>query len=513
MNNKVIVSTFSVALLALHVQGVWAAVTGVVVSPSFISVSDSASSKSVSIRWGVVNNATGAIVGSKKAVIRSPGGAVIKVITKSFSKKVNCPSSSLCKFSETVTIPVASAVASGYSGVRYTRIFNDSEGGGNKSATVNIRFVSSGGVSGSNGGSSGGGSGGDLVIDNGGGKDGRSGRTIPISGQRAQRASVRWVLNTSTSGPTCDKEVGCTVVSPGGTFTTPGGLPLGGVSRGVTGRFSGNTLSISERVPIPTSVIFAAQAAGVDEIFYTRIFSDGVTTVEGIKVFKITSGAAASFSLGRVGLQFEDGSVQEVADKGATIKALAEVTYAGRGLLEARWEVALPTSTAGRPVFRTLRLVRDYLSGPDQTDILSPALPTRMPGLYIVRLRISKPFIGKEMPELRYYITPTEQPAGPPKSMTVISPVTGATLALDTRFEWQRIKGAKTYHIEFFASPPGDQAPVSGMVVDGSKQSAQLSDVVGDYLKTGTVYMRVLAVDSKGSVIGESRPLSLRTGK
>lgn len=301
---------------------------------------------------------------------------------------------------------------------------------------------------------------------------------------------------------------------------------------------------VPEALLVPARVLLRAQELGVSQIVYQRSFDDGTPTpsvVAGTFTLNLSGGLSSNFAVTRLALRFPDGSREQIVPEDAEAFVLADITHTGSGRLEARWEVAEPSSTRGLPVFRTLALVRRQLIGSGaRTTIRSPDLPTRGDGVYLVRLRITDPETGFEDPVIRYLVNPALDPAPAPVAMVARSPAAGADFAPGMRFAWQPLDGAAVYRLEFHEhplapadpDPVGDPAaagagpadadlrplegavspPISGIVVSAAVDHSQLSPLVLEHLPRGQTYWwRVVAFDSHGRLIGRSplRPLSI----
>jgi hypothetical protein len=295
--------------------------------------------------------------------------------------------------------------------------------------------------------------------------------------------------------------------------------------------------SFSETVRIPPDLITAARAAGSDQLAYSRTFTDVGTQVPSVTsfcaTFPITSAAAAGFAITRIALTFDNGAPVRIVGTKETLHAQAEIRFTGTGLLQATWEVAGPTSTAGEPFFRPLATVRQYLAGGDRQTLSGPNLPVETSGLFLVRLRIADPAPDFEQPVIRYFVTsgkPGERVPGQPVGL--VAPPDRALLAADTQFIWEPVRGARAYQLQIYAKQrlPGDTLPdlggepsaplpalpqgppVTGLLVPGAQSRASLSAATRGHLPPGRSFLwRVIAIGGDGSVVGESPVREIRT--
>lgn len=291
------------------------------------------------------------------------------------------------------------------------------------------------------------------------------------------------------------------------------------------------TFVFTERVRVPAEVAYRAYKSGAMAVYYNRAFSDdGFTSSSFIGVVKlnITGSSAAGFSLSRLSLRFDDDTALRVVDKGAKLRAYADVTYTGTGLLQGAWEIAEPPTTLGKPIYQTLQLVRRMLVGSGQERIYAPPLPTGTRGFYLLRLRVTKPQLPvpvAELPFIRYVVSHQAVHWHPAQVLTVTAPAPGAVLGKDTGFAWQEVAGARAYQVELYAKGPfsvidtlpdlgsvadtkqwrPSGAPVAGVLVPGDRTSAGLSALGDAHLKSGYVYRwRVLAIGKDGGLLAVS---------
>jgi PKD repeat protein len=112
-----------------------------------------------------------------------------------------------------------------------------------------------------------------------------------------------------------------------------------------------------------------------------------------------TRGPRAQFQISFIQLRFDDGKYYKVVPMMSdSLVAYADIKYEGTGILHAQWLVD------GHP----FRLVTRSLPFAGQTMIDSgtiPALPTLIPGLHEVSLRIFQPNTEYSAPLIRYFVT------------------------------------------------------------------------------------------------------------
>jgi len=287
------------------------------------------------------------------------------------------------------------------------------------------------------------------------------------------------------------------------------------------------TLTFSEVIPISVNIAKQIATSG-NNARIQRIFNDGIgTTGTGAPVLIAGGGASGALSINRIDLSFENGGKTSVIGQNAELRAVAEVSFRSKGLLQAEWRLVDNASIRGGRFERLLSRVRLQLSssGAGRTRIVSPKLPTGSTGLHEIKLVITDPETRFEEPVLRYYVNPTATP-----SLTRIapleafSPVAGVPFNTATLFDWHPVPGAAAYQIELFNLPGGsnpqsslNSAPlivgptdtdaelVTGKIVPGDQTSATFSSFSEGHLKHGFTYLwRIRAISSSGTVVGQS---------
>lgn len=318
-----------------------------------------------------------------------------------------------------------------------------------------------------------------------------------------------------------------------------GGTPVATVGAPLSRTFPGVSFTevafLSETVVIPQSAVFRAVKSGAP-IVLARTFNDteGVSDT-GAATLAPTGPGSEAFSVSRLDLRFEDQSRVKVLPKNVRLRAIAELSTTGRGLVEAEWQIAPAVTTPGTPVFQTLALVRQPVAFGGRLVITSPPLPTRFEGTNLVRLRITDPRTRFDAPELTYYVTPESPQADQqsPRLLLTTAPAPGTPLTLTTRFAWQAVPGAQVYKLQVFPAPPGpDDAPsgtqvttpvpldpapdttqlaglqpLTGAVVPGTQTEIRLQDYSLAHLPGDRRYLwTVTALDAEGARLGVSPP-------
>ena len=340
---------------------------------------------------------------------------------------------------------------------------------------------------------------------------------------RSHTIFVNWLATLQRVGLGTSRNI----TSNRGEFLLPDGTRLGA---GVANSLSQSTVStalFNESVTIGRSVLLQGVQANANQIIYRREFTDGIVTVEAMVTFQlVASGSSGELFIPYLGLSFADGSVQKVVRSGEAPTAIAEITTQGIGSLEGYWEVAVPPSTLGQPIFTPVKFVQSQLAGSTIHRETSPVLPIASEGLYLVRFRLTRPQINQDMPQILYVV----KGGNAPKPITILDPKPGVPVTHKTVFQWQGIPSSVAYKLEIFAWPrssvdqlvfPGENVcreldrselsdrPIAGIFVRATETAASLGDLVLEQLQNSTIDRRIFcyhvaAIDGSGRRIGLS---------
>ena len=345
-----------------------------------------------------------------------------------------------------------------------------------------------------------------------------TGGAARLASGRAGTVPLRWTAEFSRRGGVRN----LTLRSTGGRFLAPDGRQLGVFAGDLSRPGVGNgNVMITENLLVPAAISVRARQNGHSAVLVERVFSDGLAQRRARLRLPIVGAAGAGFNVGRVDLHFPDFSRIKVVEGGDDVTVVADLTTTGSGLIDAAWEVASPPP-GGPLLFRTVSLVKQFVSGAGRKRLTSPSLPALQPGLHVVRLRIDGPAFAFEPPMVRYYVGLTEAGAvigdDAMRPIFITAPAPGTLIADDTRFQWRALDGIDAYVLELYPlgreplPPPGanenrgDYRQVAaGLVVSGEESDAALSRLVSSYLVAGEAYQwRVVAIGNDGRYVGES---------
>ncbi len=324
----------------------------------------------------------------------------------------------------------------------------------------------------------------------------------------------------------------------GGTFATASTsyiIRVNGIAVSTVSKTLTRTTTIAGGVPetltfsevIPVSVTIAKQIATSGNVAtIERLFNDTGGPGTGVARL-IVGGASGQLSIRRLDLSFQNGGKTSVAGQNSELRAVAEINYQARGLLQAEWRLVDSSSIRGGKFERRLAQVRRQLasSGSGRIRLVSPKLPTASTGLHEIKLVIIDPETSFSEPFLRYYVTPNATSGlGRLKPLEAFAPRDGVPFGPDTLFDWHPVAGAAAYQIELFNMPGAgnplknlnasqlivgpldtDAELVVGKIVPGDQTSATFASFSEQHLTHGYTYLwRVRAIGANGIVVGQS---------
>lgn len=288
--------------------------------------------------------------------------------------------------------------------------------------------------------------------------------------------------------------------------------------------FAPETLTFSEAIPVSVTIAKDIVKAG-NIATVEREFDDTEMSATGTaRVF--VAGASGVLAINRIELSFNNGAKTKVVGQNSDLRAIAELSFQAKGLLQAEWRLIGSGSRSSR-LERRLSTVRRQLSssGNGTVRLISPPLPTGISGLQEIGLFVTDPDLTFDEPVLRYYVNPTATSSlSGMIPLKALRPKKGVPLNRDTLFDWHPVEGAAAYQVELFDA---DNAPVSlanmntsslivdpldtrealvaGKIVPGNQTSLSLSDFSIQHVVHGRSYMwRIRAIGQDGTVIGQS---------
>ena len=240
--------------------------------------------------------------------------------------------------------------------------------------------------------------------------------------------------------------------SSGGVFMANGEL-LGTNPAPLAVRVQDGRGSVSETVVIPPRIAALARERGGNRYTYERTFADPErgTTLSTMVNVALTTEAAAGFEIKRLQLSFDRkmGSIETTVHRNASnLRAYAELRYVGSGLLQGYWEV---DGVSRYPVFQNL----SYGPAVVIESPAVPSLPTLNPGSHLVRLVVTQPAIGFDLPVIVYAVLP-DQGDVVLESLQLEAPANDEILDFTPpTLRWHKLATEGTYEIVFLAAPDG----------------------------------------------------------
>ena len=146
-------------------------------------------------------------------------------------------------------------------------------------------------------------------------------------------------------------------------------------------------------------------------------------------------------------LSFQQGHLTQRFRQGDKHQAIARISSKGTGQMYVGWEIVRPPfSSQADPIFIPIQRAQNMIAGNQQTDFLSPTLPSDQLGKYLLRVNVTTPKNGKQSAVLRYYITQ----AGQQTQIQLLSPISGITANKNTLFKWQLSSQANQSSLQIF---------------------------------------------------------------
>jgi hypothetical protein len=290
----------------------------------------------------------------------------------------------------------------------------------------------------------------------------------------------------------------------------------------------------------------AAVAGATSSFFYVRRFTDpsGVRPDEYVFVTcRMTGGGARTpFALVDVRIAFEtDDPVLSVMTGASPPRLAARIAYNGTGRLRGRWEIVFPGEEPPSPDdlrteatlpaelrgtqrrFTELERFNVFLPPTGEFTLPGPEpekLPTRLPGLHLVLLRVeavddkegdsnlgiagagagvvhSGGVAGFPIPPLRYYVGSGTGIGSASGGLELWLPAEGAGLAAGAPvlFSWSAVAGAALYRLEV-ENESGIR--VLEALVEPDERSYRAPPWLAERLATAAFRWRVAALDAGG---------------
>ena len=298
------------------------------------------------------------------------------------------------------------------------------------------------------------------------------------------------------------------IVAGSGTMTSPEGQffttdsTIGWNNMPLTVNISGTIGTVTETVVVPVKIMEKVIQQGKAQFSYRRTFT-GIAIDTATINLTVSGETGGTLGIRRLSLYFGNGRAETTVMKyAADLKAYADISYNGSGLLKGYWEVD----------GRLLSYVSQPLPGSQQITLTTPdipALPTFDTGTHTLRFVVTNPDPdqGIPLPTLVYFVT-TDESAWKQIGLTLKSPAEAAEVPYASlKYEWQVIRSV-VYLIQFFEAQ-GEKPVFSAYTKKGFYQLPQL--VLKKIFQPGkTYYWRIIGFDRERRMVGESKIGSFR---
>lgn len=204
----------------------------------------------------------------------------------------------------------------------------------------------------------------------------------------------------------------------------------------------------------------------------------------------------ADLSIKKIDLYFENRRPEITIEKGLkSLKAFADISYSGSGLLEGYWEVD------GRVISRVFQQLSFGGLLKLQTPEI-PELPTFDPGTHRIRFVITRPVQYISLPMIIYFVNLDRfKPAI--SAIGVFSPQNRAVIEYESqKFEWQRPANATIFLVQY-----GDKLESKTIFSAYTRDAFYVipETVLKESFKIGErYYWKVISFDAENIIIGES---------
>ena len=256
------------------------------------------------------------------------------------------------------------------------------------------------------------------------------------------------------------------------------------------------SVTVTETLVIPTAIAERAVQQGSARFRYKRTFFCPPDLPRYFIVhMTVTGESIGQFGIKRISLYFENGRAETTVQKNITgLKAFADISYIGSGLLKGYWEVdGRMLSQVNRPLMSGQSVTLDT------PDI--PPLPTFEAGTHTVRFVITSPAQGIPLPSLVYFVSADESVLRP-MALMLKAPAEKSVLPYGTiKFQWEEYFSA-LYLVQYFEKP--DDKPVFSAYT--LKTYYKLPDVVlkNIFQRERDYYWKVTGFDKQKRRTGES---------
>lgn len=336
--------------------------------------------------------------------------------------------------------------------------------------------------------------------------------------------SITWTVSVTIPGAAGGPPTGTEAIRSGGGQILAGGTQVQTLPQSfldVVTAPTGTTVNrtFNETITVSPSVAGAILDAGG---LVRREFAGGTNSAIGIVNLRASQSSVGSGPVTGAGagqtnqavvqvaaleISFENGGRYATASEGDRLRARADLSMSGTGVLLGTWEIAdLTTATDDLPPrFRPLERVQRVVTGSARQTFLSPPLPTRSAGTYAVRFVTTRPS-GVAPVQIRYAVIASTVP----ETLRLLAPPPGSVVSAETVFTWAGTPGAAAYRVEFAEIPARGErvvqpVPVAAIDLGADATSASALPFTLEALsEVPDLQWRVIAINADGATIAVS---------
>lgn len=316
-------------------------------------------------------------------------------------------------------------------------------------------------------------------------------------GSRSTRAITHNVADT----PDCTL-----AASTSGQFVSGSNI-LGTVNTSVSASLDINTAigSAAESLTIPVSVVKKAEQLRVNSFQYQRQFTiTGVRTCvshtdSSIVQITVTTEAAAEFKITRLQLYFENKRAETTVMRHQPLKAYADISFVGSGLLQGYWE-------ADGRIISNVKTHLVYGKSVTLETPEIPSLPTFQAGTHRLRFVITSPS-GVTLPEAIYFVAAEE--FRQKFVINLLSPGDKAEIDYSPHaftFTWKGENQAVAYLVEFLEKQ--GEKPIFSAYTKNAEYKFPLAVFKSVFSPGGNYLWRVKGFDAENNEAAESNTYS-----
>ena len=299
---------------------------------------------------------------------------------------------------------------------------------------------------------------------------------------------------------------GCTLAASASGQFISGSNILGTVNTSVSASLDINTAigSAAESLTIPVSVVKKAEQLRVNSFQFQRQFTitgdDCIThTGSGTVQITVTTEAAAEFKITRLQLYFENKRAETTVMRHQPLKAYADISFAGSGLLQGYWE-------ADGRIISNVKTHLIYGKSVTLETPEIPSLPTFQAGTHRLRFVITSPS-GVTLPDAIYFVTAEE--FRQKFIINLLSPDDKTEIDYSPHafiFTWKGANQAVAYLVEFLEK--GGEKPIFSAYTKNSEYKFPLSVFKSVFSSGGSYFWRVKGFDAENNEAAESNTYS-----